>query len=64
MISCLHQSFLEVQESGFIRGINRKSKIQNSQESGPVRTARGGGDAGSPPVPRQSKIQNLKSKIV
>jgi hypothetical protein len=25
---------LMVQESGFIRGINQKSKIQNSQESG------------------------------
>jgi hypothetical protein len=39
-----------VQESGFIRGVNPKSKIQNPQESGFIR----GGE---------SKIQNPKSKI-
>jgi hypothetical protein len=51
-----------VQAPGFIRGINQKSKIQNSQESGSIRwTARGGGDAMR--ATRASSIQNPKSKI-
>jgi hypothetical protein len=39
-----------VQESGFIRGVNPKSKIQNPQESGFIRG-----------VNPKSKIQNPKS---
>jgi hypothetical protein len=54
---------LMVQESGIDRGTNRKSKIQNSQESGPV-PGDGTWRWRRRFATRASSIQNPKSKIL